>query len=186
MVWDPVYQYVNTTEYEGAGPRWGHSAVMADDYTLFVIFGCSSQGYKNDINILDTRSWTWTYTYQGLHAALGDNSTSKNNTSSGGPSGGVIAGITIGVVAGLSIVIGIIVFLFLRRKRKQQRNTDGEIYTHTEVTHDTNEAGSIKLVFAAQNNGTRTKPDIAVGRIKPDIVEDSKRRLLQSVKPDGH
>ncbi|KAI8091120.1 uncharacterized protein B0P05DRAFT_504740 [Gilbertella persicaria] len=57
FIYTPVH-IVNTKD--GAGPRFGHSAVLYDEKSLFIIFGADELGsLRNDFLVLDIVNWQW-------------------------------------------------------------------------------------------------------------------------------
>ncbi|KAI7852601.1 hypothetical protein BDC45DRAFT_558545 [Circinella umbellata] len=106
----------------GAGPRWGHSAVLHNDRSLFILFGANSQGAStNDFYILDIDDMNW----QGRSSGDDGSGIDAGNgniygKSSSNLDGGQIAGIIIGCLAAAVITGFIVLSLYRRRKRQQE------------------------------------------------------------------
>ncbi|KAG2205547.1 hypothetical protein INT47_005922 [Mucor saturninus] len=87
------YSYLlNTTSFEwtavdilneGAGPRFGHSAVLYKGKSLFIVFGADNLGnLRNDFFILDIANWQWVQTFKtdGVYPSVSSQSNSAINT----------------------------------------------------------------------------------------------------------
>ncbi|KAI9244039.1 hypothetical protein BDA99DRAFT_577311 [Phascolomyces articulosus] len=101
----------------GAGPRWGHSAVLHhNDRSLFILFGANSLGAStNDFYILDVNDMSW----QGRSSGDDGSGTGAGGHEESKLDGGEIAGIVIGCLAA-GVITGLIVFAIYRRKKRQQ------------------------------------------------------------------
>ncbi|ORZ13687.1 hypothetical protein BCR42DRAFT_493069 [Absidia repens] len=108
------------------GPRYGHSAVLIGNDTLYILFGAdATHQLVNDVAILNVTSMRW------LNATANStvfNAADENSSASGSPptlSPGQIAGIVIGVVAGVSlIVVGVVIYYCMWRRKKNAENSD--------------------------------------------------------------
>ncbi|KAF7720999.1 hypothetical protein EC973_005636 [Apophysomyces ossiformis] len=126
---DDYFYTLNTTNFiwtqitdlgplQGAGPRFGHSAILHNN-SMLILFGMDSRGQeRNDFHVMDVVHWKWTSLYRadGLYDEIiqvpSDNS-SNNNV-------GLIVGVVVGVVVGGGAIAGLIVFFLIRRKRQRK------------------------------------------------------------------
>ncbi|KAK4511996.1 mannosyl-oligosaccharide alpha-1,2-mannosidase [Mucor velutinosus] len=126
----------------GAGPRFGHSAVLRNA-SLFILFGIDSTLLATaDFHVLNTDTYSWDATYyangavssidgvNGNGTSTGGNSTTTGGSSSSdkmqdtvsnGLSGGAIAGIVVGIIAVIALIAG---FLFFRRQKQKKAEKD--------------------------------------------------------------
>ncbi|KAI7888451.1 uncharacterized protein EV154DRAFT_604764 [Mucor mucedo] len=124
-LFDPkTLEYTRMEEYEqtqGAGPRFGHSAILCND-TLFVLFGVNQKGLiTNDVYFLSlSGSATWLKSYSMLDTNNGRQVEKVMRFSL--PS---IIGITIGsvLVVGFMIMAAII-YMMCKSKRRQKKEKE--------------------------------------------------------------
>ncbi|KAI8150271.1 hypothetical protein BJV82DRAFT_586556 [Fennellomyces sp. T-0311] len=116
----------------GAGPRYGHSMIMAGADNLFVIFGIDSTGAtRNDFHVLNVSNWTWVDNFVGVVPRPPETKPSESpeptNTDADdeSPSSGAIAGAVIGAVAAVSLLAVAVLFV-MRRKRQNTSNSEGD------------------------------------------------------------
>ncbi|KAI8144290.1 hypothetical protein BJV82DRAFT_81383 [Fennellomyces sp. T-0311] len=123
---DYVYKYNTQTNQwtqitlsqNGAGPRWGHSAVLRDR-SLFILFGANAQGAStSDFYMLDVDHLDWRGRSSGDDGS-GTDAGTRGSSSSSGLDGGAIAGIVIGCLAAAAITALIAIALYRRKKRQQ-------------------------------------------------------------------
>ncbi|KAI8144424.1 hypothetical protein BJV82DRAFT_607298 [Fennellomyces sp. T-0311] len=114
---------VSSAEAPGAGPRYGHAAVLVNNSSLFIIFGTNGTA-QNSLHVLDIRNnFTWKPSNDAPVSLPSDGSLDKrpgNGLPTGVQSdlkGGDIAGIVVGSLAGVAIIAGAIIF-FRNRKRR--------------------------------------------------------------------
>ncbi|KAI9015697.1 hypothetical protein CLU79DRAFT_765406 [Phycomyces nitens] len=180
------WSLANISDKNGAGPRYGHSAVLHPNGDLFIIFGVDSNRIsRNDYYILDTSDihdlkWKTTFTPSSLIDLTPTNSTITPEHAPidihRGISGGVIAGIVVGCVAALAIS-GLLLW-FLKRKREYQKeaihkddNVPG-MESPILISPINQEGNTVQARFYQQNilNGINNKPDahpIILEPVKP-------------------
>ncbi|KAF7724782.1 hypothetical protein EC973_000738 [Apophysomyces ossiformis] len=113
----------------GAGPRFGHSAVVHGNRSMFVFFGTDNQGNeRGDFHVMDLQKLRWVPMYSANDQYLdppanASTATPEVPTINSGLSGGAIAGIIVGAVVGM-IAIAVAVFLWIRRKRSANATKD--------------------------------------------------------------
>ncbi|KAI8331073.1 hypothetical protein EDC96DRAFT_527656 [Choanephora cucurbitarum] len=62
-VYTPIH--ATNSNQAKAGPRFGHSAVLYDKRSLFIIFGADELGsLRNDFAVLDVKNWNWVETFK--------------------------------------------------------------------------------------------------------------------------
>ncbi|KAI8144425.1 hypothetical protein BJV82DRAFT_656291 [Fennellomyces sp. T-0311] len=119
---------ISSREAPGAGPRFGHAAVLIGNSSLFIIFG-SDIDIQNDFHVLDIDdNFTWKSSVSSL-IGLPENSPSDDHngddqTSSAGLSTGALVGIIVGLIAAVAIIIGAIIFILLRKRRIRTPGVD--------------------------------------------------------------
>ncbi|GAN03191.1 hypothetical protein MAM1_0035c02642 [Mucor ambiguus] len=84
FIWTPV-NIANTNI--GAGSRFGHSAVLYNDRSLFIIFGADDLGMlRNDFAVIDIVHWQWVSDFKSngnyANTATATSSSSANPTAS--------------------------------------------------------------------------------------------------------
>ncbi|KAL0097447.1 hypothetical protein J3Q64DRAFT_1828696 [Phycomyces blakesleeanus] len=191
------WSVANISSENGAGPRFGHSAVLHPNGDLFIIFGVDrSNTNKNDYHILDTsniQSFTWktAFTPNSFLESPSTNSTkstgsgsstttgSKSGTTKDGISGGAIAGIVVGCVA--AIAIAGILFWFLRRKEADKKDTIYEEVNVSSIKPPLNPTSGIQTENIDIERRINESNILVVDNNKPDIP----RIMMEPVKPQG-
>ncbi|KAI9015692.1 hypothetical protein CLU79DRAFT_765374 [Phycomyces nitens] len=183
------WSLANISDTNGAGPRYGHSAVLHPNGDLFIIFGVDrNQVNRDDYYILDTNDihdlkWKTTFTPSSLIDLTPTNSTNTTNSTitpehapidiHRGISGGAIAGIAVGCVAALAIV-GLLLW-FLKRKRGYQKepihkddNVPG-MESPIIISPINQEGNTVQARIYQQNilNGINNKPDASRIVVEP-------------------
>ncbi|KAF7720765.1 acyl-CoA-binding domain-containing protein 4 [Apophysomyces ossiformis] len=121
MTWTKI---TNLGPLKGAGPRFGHSAVVHGNRSMFVFFGTDNNGNEHgDFHVMDLQTLQWVPKYsakdQYLYVPANASTTPlPGGTSAGGLSRGAIAGIVVGAVVGVAAIV-VAAFLWIRRKRNQ-------------------------------------------------------------------
>ncbi|KAJ8660518.1 hypothetical protein O0I10_003564 [Lichtheimia ornata] len=208
MTWSDISSAIQPKE--GGDPldkqqyrRYGHSAVLVGDDSLFIMFGKSTNGsFADGFLILNTTSWVISDYYPGLNAAAGssdgtdtddddDDDAATGGDGGGGLSGGAIAGVVVGVVVGVGLIAGAVAFLFIRRRRDSgqpgESAKEAPLSEWKDSHHDNNgnnslsDDNSLKGGLAATSPGSPAPPYSPV-TTKPDSVP---RLTLAPVKPDG-
>ncbi|KAI8379309.1 uncharacterized protein BYT42DRAFT_613630 [Radiomyces spectabilis] len=114
--WTPVSLPVSRQ----AGPRYGHSAVLYSNRTLFIMFGVDELGYvRDDFFMMDLNTMTWSDYFVSM------NSSSSNPHSShswnGRLSKGAITGIIMAIFALFGILATLLIFYLLHKKTQQEK-----------------------------------------------------------------
>ncbi|KAI8341706.1 hypothetical protein BC941DRAFT_172413 [Chlamydoabsidia padenii] len=87
----------------GPGPRFGHSAVLYGNDSLFVMFGANANGnVMSDSYVLNTTTFAWTAIPS--FNTTGTPSSTSTESSNPGISTGVIVGIVVGAIAVIAII----------------------------------------------------------------------------------
>ncbi|KAG0167881.1 Rho GTPase-activating protein 5 [Apophysomyces sp. BC1034] len=122
FIWTPV---TNLGPLAGAGPRFGHSAIVHNN-SMFILFGKDGKGNeKNDFHVMDLthRQWTNSYLASGLYSQPAAGSPgSPNSITESSPNIGAIVGGVVGGVVGIAAIAGLIAFFMVRKKKKAARN----------------------------------------------------------------
>ncbi|KAG0167882.1 hypothetical protein DFQ30_005553 [Apophysomyces sp. BC1015] len=121
-------QVTNLGPSAGAGPRFGHSAIVRNN-SMFILFGKDGKGNeKNDFHVMDLvhKQWTNSYLASGLYGQSGGsdqptNSIPSISTSSSSNVGAIVGGV-VGGVGGIAAIAGLIAFFMIRKKKKAARN----------------------------------------------------------------
>ncbi|CAO3597604.1 unnamed protein product [Absidia cylindrospora] len=108
------------------GPRYGHSAVLVGNDTLYILFGAdANHQIINDVAILNVTSMRWLNATSNSTVFNAADESSSTSGSSPTLSPGQIAGIVIGVVAGVSlIIVGAVIYYCMWRRKKNAENPD--------------------------------------------------------------
>lgn len=139
---------------EGAGPRFGHSAVIRNN-ALFILFGIDNTKFAgSDFHVMDLDSYTWQTQFDANKGSSNsnnnngngsnNNNSSSNNNSNSGKNGdgattsksissGAIAGIVVGVVAVIAIIL-LLLCLRRRSKKKKEEKINNEYTPYWDVT----------------------------------------------------
>lgn len=174
--------------------RFGHSAMLVGNDSLFIMFGkTSNSSFADGFLILNTTSWIISNYYPGLDAAVGSSDGSDTNSgtpgsnsdngsgggSGGGLSGGAIAGVVVGVVVGVGLIGAAAAFLFIRRRRRHSRIPEEPI--KKAPLSDGSLSDNNEHTAALPRSPDTPAPPYSVAT-KPDSVP---RLTLAPVKPDG-
>ncbi|KAI8098798.1 uncharacterized protein BX664DRAFT_344936 [Halteromyces radiatus] len=119
LTWTPidVHAEPNKPTSIGSGQLYGHSSVLYNT-DLFIMFGVDeSNGYRADVNILDTTTWAWKITYNG---------TTFWTTA-------MIIGLVVGIV-GAFVLVGVVVYLL--RFRRTSNLDDGKKFLPSKRPND--------------------------------------------------
>ncbi|KAF7729429.1 hypothetical protein EC973_004408 [Apophysomyces ossiformis] len=109
----------------GAGPRFGHAAVVHGNRSMFILFGQDQNGNeRSDFQVMDLATFQWTNVYRA-NDQYNTNSTVPNTTPNKQGEGqaisaGAIAGIVIGSVAFVTIIAAIVALSVIRRRRQMK------------------------------------------------------------------
>ncbi|KAI9470546.1 MAG: hypothetical protein EXX96DRAFT_584765 [Benjaminiella poitrasii] len=151
---------VSSNSINGAGPRFGHSAVIKNN-SLFVLFGIDTMLQATpDFHVfnLETNTWQANFYANGFEPTFVDNSTANNTTNSkaqedgpsdSGLSGGAIAGICVGVIG---VIAAVLLFFFIRKRQKQKEDTYPSYWDVTSMHDDANILKG--LTTPTENNGS--------------------------------
>ncbi|CAO3638906.1 unnamed protein product [Mucor hiemalis] len=150
---------VNTSPgAEGAGPRFGHSAIVRNN-AVFILFGIdNSKLAQSDFHVMDLESYTWQTKFDANKGSpIPNNNNNSNNNSTNSTTGngkgkgtsdssissGAIAGIVVGVVAVVAAVIFAILCMRRRAKKKSEEKANNDYTPYWDVTslNDKKEAG---------------------------------------------
>ncbi|KAG2226901.1 hypothetical protein INT45_010180 [Circinella minor] len=184
------YFYLLSTQ--GGNLTWSTrelGAVLAEDY-LLVMFGAinwdnktSIYVYSNDVRVLDVNAWTWLTSISALTPVARPSSTSDleenddDNTESS-VSIGTIVGAVVGGVAGLAIIIGIIAFLLLRRRKNRRLEKEENKISSARMLPDEAEPyGTVK--DSSESSTVDDQPPAFISSEKPALFKKN------PVKPDG-
>ncbi|KAI9320137.1 hypothetical protein BX666DRAFT_1919599, partial [Dichotomocladium elegans] len=199
----------------GAGPRYSHSMVFANNSAVFILFGSVNEALLyNDFHVLNISTWSWMERYPGLagSAITPNNSTDTTNPNDGERSKsntGAIAGGVVGGVAGVALIAAAI--FFMRRKRKSQPSPheaekvkdkiidlnsihddqSGTMATNTEHFHDKGNNPARPLHFQARlvstdgNTVEYSNVRSPAAANKPSTAVNKPDMFMPSVKPDG-
>ncbi|KAI8078852.1 uncharacterized protein BX664DRAFT_362401 [Halteromyces radiatus] len=134
------------------GPRYGHSAVMVGQDTLYIMMGADiTHQLKNDVYILNVTSMQWFNADSNSTWLTAGNNENNANQSSSSLSPGAIAGAVIGGVAGLSLlVVAAVVFIYIRKRKRQLE----EIPPQPDMFFDNNNNGPL----LSDNHNENIKP----------------------------
>ncbi|KAG0169717.1 hypothetical protein DFQ28_009588 [Apophysomyces sp. BC1034] len=103
----------------GAGPRYGHSAVLYKNATMFILFGIDSTGVvTNDFHLFDIERMGWTDTFTTREIQPSEDNEKKDNS---GLSQGALAGILISVITTIGIFATAVALFCLRRREKAEK-----------------------------------------------------------------
>ncbi|KAG0165153.1 hypothetical protein DFQ30_008909 [Apophysomyces sp. BC1015] len=204
-------QITNFGPYTGAGARFGHSAVLYGNHSMFILFGVDQhQKANNDFHVMDLTRFQWTNVFRA-DGQYSENSSKVPNEApvptleSQGLAGGMVAGIVVGSIAGVAIIASISAFLLIRKKRQQRGHiTDDEPFRST--NSDVTQGLATKLLISTNETPSEChKPDrdshviryLAGSNQKPDVHEPTQSLTMSPVegsnvnygfgsnKPDG-
>ncbi|CAO3627108.1 unnamed protein product [Cunninghamella blakesleeana] len=105
---------------EGPGALYGHSAIIIDNDTLYILFGAdASHHLHNDVHILNLTSLKWfDHDMNKTTDHFNSNSTTTHSLSTG-----AIVGISIGSVVCACLIFGAIAMIIIKRKKKGYQST---------------------------------------------------------------
>ncbi|KAI9276909.1 hypothetical protein BDA99DRAFT_121249 [Phascolomyces articulosus] len=136
----------------GAGPRFGHAAVLAGNHSLFIIFGSVAFDRPTvDINVLNINDWTWMDTVPAI--VVNENDDDDDDTK--GVSTGTIVGAVIGSIVGVAILVGVIVFFLIRRRKRNYYTEKPMAVDDDDVYNNSNDG----MTAAGISDGTTTVYD---------------------------
>ncbi|KAI7853819.1 hypothetical protein BDC45DRAFT_510198 [Circinella umbellata] len=173
----------------------GHSSVLAEDY-LLVMFGAINWDNKtsiyifaNDVRVLDVNSWTWLTSISALtpearltttESEESEESEEEKGDDNNEPSIsiGTIVGAVVGGVAGLAIIIGIIAFLLLRRRKNRKLEKEENKISSARMLSGENEPdGTVKNL--SESSTVEDQQSAFISSEKPALF------MKNPVKPDG-
>ncbi|KAI8137214.1 hypothetical protein BJV82DRAFT_718317 [Fennellomyces sp. T-0311] len=101
-----------------------HSAVLVGN-DLYIAFGNTANTSSNLVRVLDTESWSWRASIDGIShsdpANVPEDSSDSSDVSNS-TSPGTIAGAVVGSIVGVGIAIAAVIFYLLRKRRLAQQN----------------------------------------------------------------
>ncbi|KAG0176430.1 hypothetical protein DFQ29_006114 [Apophysomyces sp. BC1021] len=131
----------------GAGERYGHSAVLIGNSTMFILFGIGPNPFDNgekDFYILDLNKMAWTENYaaSALNYIPPDTTSNSNSSiphttpsSTAKPSNtSTIIGAVVGCV--VAVLIGAVIAIFVYRRKKKAGQADRFVHEDQPIIHD--------------------------------------------------